>query len=316
MDYRSVADLNADVRRVGWELSGDVDLIVGVSRGGALAADLLHQSSGRSVVAVDEDGRVRVDCEAGDTVLVLRDHQGPDDPADGRTRLDGVDESVDVRSAAVYVSEGVSDRPDHWVDVVGEPCAFEWELLRPRTFENACVDIDGVLCRDPTPDENDDGPRYREFLTTVEPQLVPDERIGWLVTCRLEQYRPETERWLAEHGVEYDELVMWDLPSKAVRDERGGHGEYKAGVYESTGAEAFVESSLSQAVVIARRAGKPVYCFDENQVIPPGEAAEAFGHDPLRVRLAESPRSFLLTAGRYVASKGVRTVGQTAGLLR
>ena len=315
MDYRSVADLNADVRRLGWDLPS-VDLVVGVSRGGALAADLLQQSSGHSVVDVDDDARVQVDCEAGDTVLVLRAFQGPDDAADGRDRLDGVDESVDVRSAAVYVSEAASDRPEYWADVVEDPCAFEWDILHPQSLENACVDIDGVLCRDPTPEENDDGPNYREFLTTVEPQMIPDERIGWLVTCRLEQYRPETEQWLADHGVEYDELVMWDLPSKAVRDERGGHGEYKAEVYESTGAETFVESSLHQAVVIARRAGKPVYCFDENQVIPPGEAAEEFGHDPLLVRLVENPRSFLLTAGRYVASKGVRTVGQTAGLLR
>ena len=320
MDYRSVADLNTDVRRLAWDLPSDVDSVVGVGRGGRLAATLLQQTTGLPVVDCGDEGGICVDgVEAGDTLLVLADvlEADEEDVAAGvRTRLDGVAAPVDIRRGAVYVAEGVGEGPDYWVDVVETPCAFEWDVLDPQSLENACVDIDGVLCRDPTPEENDDGPNYREFLTTVEPQMIPDGRVGWLVTCRLEQYRPETEQWLDDHGVEYDELVMWDLPSKAVRDERGGHGRYKAEVYERTGAETFVESSLHQALVIAREAEKPVYCFDENQVIPPGEAAEAYGPDPYLVRLAEDPRSFLLAASRYVASKGVSTVSQTAGVLR
>ncbi len=34
----------------------------------------------------------------------------------------------------------------------------------PRLLENFCVDIDGILCRDPTREENDDGPKYRELI--------------------------------------------------------------------------------------------------------------------------------------------------------
>ncbi|MFD1514823.1 orotate phosphoribosyltransferase [Halomarina rubra] len=312
MDYRSVADLNADVRRMAWDLPRDVDAVVGISRGGVLAADLLHQTTGRPVLRLD-DGTLRTgSVESGATVLALTD-----------ALLDGVPESpvteddgVEVLTGAVYVGDGVETLPDLWVDRIATPCAFEWRALHPTRLGNACVDIDGVLCRDPTPEENDDGPRYREFLRSVEPRLIPDERVGWLVTCRLEQYRPETEQWLAEHGVEYDELVMWDLPNKAARDEQGGHGEYKAEVYDRVGADIFIESSEQQAVVIAREAGKPVYCFDTNQTIPPGEAADEYGYDSYLVRFAENPRSFLRTAGRHVASKGVDTVTQTAGMFR
>ncbi|MFC5972565.1 orotate phosphoribosyltransferase [Halomarina salina] len=314
MDYRSVDDLNAAVRRLAWDLPNDVDRIVHLDGSSSVAASLLQQTTGLPVVDTEEiRGEEAVD---GEVLLVLADHVGPDESVERRVRPSDLADSATVRSAAVYVSERAADRPDYWTETVADPCAFEWELLHPETLGNACVDIDGVLCRDPTPEENDDGPRYREFLTTVEPRLIPDTRVGWLVTCRLEQYRPETEQWLDEHGIEYDELVMWDLPSKAVRDERGGHGEYKADVYEATGASSFVESSRHQAIVIARQAEKPVYCFDENQVIPPGEAADEFGYDPLFVRFAEDPRSFVTMAGRYVAAKGVSTVGRTVGSFR
>lgn len=40
-------------------------------------------------------------------------------------------------------------------------------------LKKACLDIDGVLCVDPTPEENDDGPRYREFLLTPNPYSFP-----------------------------------------------------------------------------------------------------------------------------------------------
>jgi len=316
MEYRSVADLNVDVRALAWEFPKDVDRVVGVSRGGRLAASLLHQTTGLPVADFEDldtaDGGV-----AGETVLALGDWAGPTTT----TLVDVAREAARTSEAtvlcgAVYVASGTRDRLDVWADVVDAPCSFEWRALHPGRLANACVDIDGVLCRDPTPAENDDGPRYREFLETVEPQFVPSERIGWLVTCRLERYRPETERWLADHGVEYDELVMWDLPNKAARDEHGGHGEYKAGVYEETGADLFVESSRSQAVTVARETDKPVYCFDLNRMIPPGEAADEYGHDPYLVRLVEEPRSFLLAAGRHVARKGTRQVTNAARSIR
>ncbi|MWG35128.1 orotate phosphoribosyltransferase [Halomarina oriensis] len=269
MDYRSVADLNADVRRLAWDLPHDVDRVVGVSRSAVLAVDLLQQTTGHPVAdfaALTGDESDRFD---GETVLLLTDWAETDTALDDQRRELAARSDLTVHCGAVYATERACEGLDYWCDVVEPPCSFEWRALHPARFGSTCMDIDGVLCRDPTPEENDDGPRYREFLRTVEPKYLPDERVGWLVTCRLERYRPETEQWLADHGVEYDELVMWDLPSKAVRDERGGHGRYKARVYERTDAELFVESSRQQAVVIARETERPVYCVDDNRMIPP-----------------------------------------------
>ena len=58
------------------------------------------------------------------------------------------------------------------------------------------MDFDGVLCRDPTEEENDDGDKYRYFIANVEPIFKPSVEIGWIVTSRLEKYRDLTENWL------------------------------------------------------------------------------------------------------------------------
>jgi orotate phosphoribosyltransferase len=163
------------------------------------------------------------------------------------------------------------------------------------------VDIDGILCRDPTPEENDDGERYREFLSEVEPNLVPNQRIGNLVTSRLEKYRPETERWLDEHGIRYDTLTMIDLPSKQARQERGNHARHKANVYESTDGSLFIESDPRQAAAIMKRTGKPVFCYETKEMIRPGRVKQTYRTvDRAVSKFKSDPVAFPAVAGKYL----------------
>lgn len=60
------------------------------------------------------------------------------------------------------------------------------------------MDIDGVLCADPTPEENDDGEKYRHFLLNTPPLFIPKVTIGTLVTSRLEKYRPRRKPYPEE----------------------------------------------------------------------------------------------------------------------
>lgn len=90
-------------------------------------------------------------------------------------------------------------------------------------LERSCIDLDGILCKDPTNDENDDGQNYRHFLINVEPLLRPSVEIGWIVTRRLEKYRKLTEEWLRKHSIKYKNLVMMNLPDKATRVALGNH---------------------------------------------------------------------------------------------
>ena len=127
---------------------------------------------------------------------------------------------------------------------------------------NFCFDIDGVLCADPTRAQNDDGPAYRAFLRDAPLLMRPTHEVGWLVTSRLERYRPETEDWLARHGIRYRELIMLDGVSAETRRGARAHGWFKGRVYRDCDAELFIESDPFQAYDIAQIAARPVLCTE------------------------------------------------------
>ena len=153
---------------------------------------------------------------------------------------------------------------DIWFEIVPGPRAFAWNLQKHIRLPRWGFDFDGVLCRDCTKAENDDGPRYARFLRDVEPLFIPQRPIGHVVTARAEKYRPETESWLKRHGVQFEALHMTPFHTKAERMSAmkfaGGRGGWKAGIARDLGVELFIESCPKQAAIIAREAEIPVWC--------------------------------------------------------
>lgn len=289
MNYRSVADLNSDIRQWIPDLPSDLDLIAGIPRSGLLAATLLAVHLNLPITDVKGlcEGRI---IRAGSRlasakavhsaerlkVLILDDSVNTGTQMqEVQSRLALADLEHELLYGAVYVTPRGHRYVDYWREIVDRPRVFEWNLMHHKFLSESCVDIDGVLCRDPTPDENDDGERYREFLISVDPWIVPSRRIGWLVTCRLEKYRKLTEAWLESQGVEYEHLIMMDLPDKETRVALGNHASFKADVYRSTEARLFIESSSRQAREIAEQAGRPVYCLETVEMIHPGTVSES-----------------------------------------
>jgi uncharacterized HAD superfamily protein len=174
-----------------------------------------------------------------------------------------------ITTLAVYVAPQAIEKVDIFLEKCPMPRIFEWNLMHNSHLSQSCVDIDGILCRDPEEPENDDGMKYLQFLESADPYLLPTLPIGYLVTCRLEKYRKQTEAWLRRYNIKYNELIMMDLPSKEARVKAGSHGKFKAEAYERTGAILFIESSLRQAVEIANRTCKPVICIETRSLIPP-----------------------------------------------
>jgi orotate phosphoribosyltransferase len=323
MNYKSTADLSADTRRFAQGDLPDVDLVVGIPRSGLLAANLLCLCLNAPMTDVDRlcEGRLidsgeryaeEHSLEELDSVLVVDDSvRTGSQMAETRDRLADHEFPFDLSYGAIYVSPRGCEHVDHWGEIVPMPRVFEWNVMHHSILNSACVDIDGVLCRDPTRAENDDGERYREFLSTVEPAVVPDQRIGHLVTSRLEKYRPETEGWLDEHGVRYDDLVMMDLPSKEVRQERGDHARYKAEVYDSTDAPLFIESDPRQAEEISRRTDKPVLCYETMEMIRPGRAKRTYRTaGRFASEFKENPVSFTAAAAKHVFYRGYRVISE------
>ena len=101
--------------------------------------------------------------------------------------------------------------------------------------------------------------------------MVPSYKIHSLVTSRLEKYRPQTEVWLMKNNIQYDNLIMLDLPSKKVRQETHAHVPHKAEYFKKNkDLSIFIESSKNQSIQIMQQTGKPVFCVDTNEMINPG----------------------------------------------
>lgn len=279
VSYRDVGDLDNAIQRSLNEFPPDVDLVVGIPRSGLLAANLFALHRGVPLTDLDGllDGRVLgtgarlADAADADIIATARRILVFDDSvfsgaalATARQRIDGAGLTDRVVYGAVFVVPSAAHLVDVACELVPPPRVFSWNLMSHSVLERACLDIDGVLCADPTPEENDDGERYLEFLRTAAPRMLPGRPVQSLVTSRLEKYRAETASWLADHGVIYGELHMLDLPDAASRRAANAHAEFKADVYKACDAILFVESDPRQAAEIARRARKAVICTDDN----------------------------------------------------
>lgn len=283
MNYRSIANLNQILVAALPRLPRDVDLIVGIPRSGLLAANMLalHMNlpltdmrgliQGRLLQSGRRLGGIKADFFEGVRKVLVVDDSVNSGRALARARAEIAAAGLpyELVYAACYVTEESKDNVDFWCEVVPTPRVFEWNVMHQGLLASCCVDIDGVLCRDPLPEENDDGPRYLRFLAEAEPLFLPTVRVGALVSARLEKYRAETMAWLDKHGVQYDELVLLDLPDAATRRARGCHAQHKAAAYARRNDLLFLESDADQAEEIARLSARPVLCVGTRRMVYP-----------------------------------------------
>ena len=284
INYRSVASLNRDVLAWVRKLPNDIDIVVGIPRSGLLAANLLALYMDVPLTDVEGFlvGRViqagyRYErsnpgelLSSGCKVLVVDDSVWTGRQMSAiKTTMNRTKIQHNILYGAVYVKPGSENIVDCFYELLPTPRFFEWNVFHHGCMSSFCVDIDGVLCRDPTDEENDDGERYRQFIQEVDPWIVPTRTVGWLVTCRLEKYRSLTEEWLARHGIKYEHLIMMNLPDKAARIKSKSHAKFKADFYDATQAMFFIESSLSQATEIVMRTGKEVLCMETGEIVSP-----------------------------------------------
>ena len=319
--YRSVADLNNQIIAMSSRLPRDIEVVVGVPRSGLLAGSLLALHLNLPFTDVEGliEGRVftsgaRLSGQKQENLKLdlLRETRTAlvvDDSVYAgnqfrltRAQLEAAGLPHKLYYAAVFIRPNAEEHVDVFGDYVPTPRMFEWNFMHHKHLALTCMDIDGVLCRDPLKHENDDGHKYNTFLSCADPLYLPTRPVGWLVTCRLEKYRAQTEAWLARHGVQYGELVMMNHPSQEARRAAGNHGEYKAEVYTRTGAQMFIESSIRQAVTIADLTDKPVLCMDTREMVLPGVRPGSL----VKPKLPAKTLSDVLTTAKKRVRKKVR----------
>jgi uncharacterized HAD superfamily protein/hypoxanthine phosphoribosyltransferase len=271
--WRTFADLTAvcrdhlaDVRKL------SPDVIVGIPRSGMVPASILATSLGLPLADLHTfcDGR---EWGVGGTiagspvsrVLLVDDASGY-----GRTmtraieRLAAERPDAVVMPCSVYADPEAAPRFALAMERLAKPRLFEWNWWRSGKLAHCCVDIDGVICRDPTSAEKGDPDAYREFIASTPLLYRPAKPVGAFVTGRSSNYRAETEAYFKRHGIAYGALAMreGDRLTKTVE----AHAEHKAAFYRKSDAVLFIESDERQAEMIARTARKPALCIETGKV--------------------------------------------------
>lgn len=282
LTYRSYADLAKTIHdNLARITEGDFDLIVGVPRSGMVPAYIISQDLNISVCSFEElvnnskttHGNRIIKNEVSETtqsakrILVVEDAYGSGQRF--MEKIASLPQKIrkKVTTLAIY-SATESPTVDMYFEYVPYPRVFEWNILHHDIYTGqACYDMDGVLCEDPTNEQNDDGARYLKFIKTVRPKYVPTYTIKTIITSRLEKYRKPTEAWLKKNGIKYENLIMLEGYTAEERMQEAIHGRFKAREYAKDDYSLFVESNYSQALEINQLTGKPVYCIDSNILI-------------------------------------------------
>lgn len=278
MNYRNLNDLNTTILKKLHLIPRDIDLVVGIPRSGMLPANLLalylnlpytdihsfikgysYKSGARKQFFSENEYK---------KILVVDDSIASGSALlESKKDLAHLESKFDIKYCVIYYTPENGHLADYALEAVPTPRYFQWNIFNHTTLEKACFDIDGVLCSDPSDEQNDDGALYESFLLNAAPLYIPGSKIGTIVTSRLEKYRTETETWLNKNGVVYDKLVMLDLPDMKARQKANNHAGHKAKEYQYSNYNLFVESDLGQAIEINRITKKPVFCTQNFEMV-------------------------------------------------
>lgn len=279
MEFVTITQLERDLVDNAVKIPQDIDLVVGVPRSGMLVASLIALQMNLPLADLDtymnkktfQTGTTKSDKKLRPfdkikKILIVEDSVCYGNSIlEVKEKLQEMSLSHEYIFFAAYVTQLGKKYVDIYLRMIGFPRLFEWNYLHNGLLQNACCDIDGVLCNDPSDIENDDGENYLNFISNTQVKLLPTAQIGYIVTSRLEKYRPQTEAWLRKNGIEFKQLIMMNVETAEERRALGNHAEYKATFFKThKDAFWFIESDAGQAEIINRITDKPVFCVDNH----------------------------------------------------
>jgi len=274
------ARLASDTQRLISHLPPGIGAVVGIARSGLVPAGLvaygLHiplwsVSTQTGVVSCGHGYRMHASKREGDKILLI------DDTVARGNAMRSAEPVVrqffpdaEIVRAAVYVHPLGSHSVDLFAASLSGEHYLEWNWVNAGHGQQCYFDFDGILCHDCPPGDDDDGPRYRQFLTNTKPLYIPRRaKIAGIVTARHCKYEPETRAWLDRWGISVDRLIMRESPIDPGRSWVDQIADHKAAAYRQSSVDLFAESEPEQARLIADRTGKPVLCPAAGRVFRP-----------------------------------------------
>lgn len=276
-DFLTVEDLARDTLAILPKLPPDIVHVIGGARSGLVPASLLAMHlhtplsvlrvGQRDIVPAGHGWRLREGAPRGNgTTLVIDDTVMTGNSWRAAQAILAKWPGPRLH-AAVYCNPAAIYKPDIWAVDLPWPHLLEWNLFNSVILDSCAADFDGILCRDPAPADDDDGPNYARFLDGAPPlYLVRRRPLRLIVTARLEKYRAQTVAWLERWRIRARKLVMGPWPDQAAR-QRADVAQWKADQLQDFLAGAgglkprmYIESDPRQAERIAQLTGGLVVC--------------------------------------------------------
>ncbi len=280
MNFKTIADLNKTIKDNLYKIPTDIDLIVGVPRSWMLPATILWLYLNCLITDIDSFCKWEIYTCGGtkkwNYINYIKDARKIIVIEDSSSSWESVKKAKEKISQskywdkcifwAVYVTNISKSNVDIYFEICPQPRLFERNYIHHSMCKSMCFDIDWVLCENPTEEQNDDWPKYIDFILNAKPKFRPTAHIWYLVTTRLEKYRKETEIRLKNNNISYDKLIMLNLKTKEDRQKLNMYWKFKWEVYKKQkDSILFIESDYKQALEIAQISKKPVFCTENSQ---------------------------------------------------
>lgn len=281
LNFKTVQNLTDLIRNKIFLIPTDIDLIVGIPRSGIIPAYLIALFLNKNVCSLNEfvngllpqKGERPIACSNKSInkkkVLIVDDSIYSGNALQKtKEMLSHTDtDKYSYEYCCIYAKKETASLVDYYFEIVDPPRVFQWNYLNHSFVNQCCFDMDGVLCVDPTNEQNDDGDKYLDFLINAKSLYIPAFKIHSVVTSRLEKYREQTEYWLKKNNVLYGNLYMLDLPSAAERQRLGCHAKFKADIFaQIKDCNCFIESDRTQAEFISKTTGKQCICVATDEL--------------------------------------------------
>jgi hypoxanthine phosphoribosyltransferase len=288
----SYSDLHMLIQQNLWKIPEGIDLVIGIPRSGLMPASHIATSLNLPLQTLSDVSK-KISTKQLFTIRGIREVETPkhvlvvDDTSNTGLRLSQAVTLINKRWGSVQITtlvmcsaQNSSFVPDIAFSSSTTPRIFAWNMFNhDEMTSRIAIDLDGILCIDPSQDQNDDGENYRNFLREAKVKIQPRKQVKAIVTGRLEKYRPETEAWLFANSISYLDLFMNDAPSANYRRtekfQKEGLlidqiSEFKSRVLSSLTPPLFVESNLDQAFNIHKITGVNTYAFDHDRLFGSG----------------------------------------------
>jgi hypoxanthine phosphoribosyltransferase len=178
--------------------------------------------------------------------------------------------------AVIYCHPGAVGQVDLYHSLYSGSHYLAWNWPNAGHGEACAYDFDGILCRDPTPQECSSQEAYERFIRTATPLYLPRRRpVPLIVSARPESVRGLCMEWLERHGVKCEQLLLRDWQAPLADPGQEDVARFKGAAYAMSGCALFAESSPAQAEWIRNVANKPVLCPAAGRVFPPIERPSA-----------------------------------------